>query len=43
MPEEFLKGLVAESLKLPARVWKHTLDGLVAFDDAADLGGAAAP
>ena len=38
LPEGFLEGLVAESRKLPARVWKLALDGLVAFDDAADLG-----
>jgi non-heme chloroperoxidase len=38
LPEEFLEGLVAESRKLPAHVWKAALDGLVAFDDAADLG-----
>jgi non-heme chloroperoxidase len=38
LPEGFLEGLVAESLKLPAYVWKAALDGLVAFDDAADLG-----
>jgi len=38
LPEGFLDGLVAESRKLPARVWKRALDGLVAFDDAADLG-----
>jgi non-heme chloroperoxidase len=38
LPEGFLEGLVAESLKLPAHVWKAALDGLVAFDDAADLG-----
>jgi non-heme chloroperoxidase len=43
LPEEFLKGLVAASLKLPAHVWKAALDGLVAFDDAADLGRISAP
>jgi non-heme chloroperoxidase len=43
LPEEFLEGLVAESLKLPATVWKRALDGLVAFDDAADLGRITAP
>jgi non-heme chloroperoxidase len=34
LPEPFFEGLVAESLKLPARVWKATLEGLFAFDDA---------
>lgn len=43
LPEEFLEGLVAESLKLPARVWRSALDGLVAFDDAADLGRITVP
>jgi non-heme chloroperoxidase len=43
LPDEFLEGLVAESLKLPARVWQAALDGVVAFDDATDLGRIAAP
>jgi non-heme chloroperoxidase len=43
LPDEFLEGLVAESLKVPARVWKRALDGLVAFDDAADLARITAP
>ena len=30
-------------MKLPARVWKSTLDGLFAFHDAADLGRNPAP
>jgi non-heme chloroperoxidase len=43
LPEPFFEQLVAESLKLPARVWKSTLEGLFAFDDAAELGRIAAP
>jgi non-heme chloroperoxidase len=43
LPEAFVEGLVAESRKLPARVWRDAADGLVAFDDAADLGQIAAP
>jgi len=43
LPEAFFERLVAESLKLPARVWKSALDGLFAFDDGADLGRIAAP
>ena len=43
LPEAFFERLVAESLKLPARVWKSALDGLFAFDDASDLGRIAAP
>jgi pimeloyl-ACP methyl ester carboxylesterase len=43
LPEAFFERLVADSLKLPARVWKGTLEGLFAFDDAAELGRIAAP
>jgi non-heme chloroperoxidase len=43
LPEAFFERLIAESLKLPARVWKLALEGLFAFDDAADLGRIAAP
>src|SRR5204862_3717415 len=43
LPEPFFEQLVAESLKLPARVWKSTLEGLFAFDDAAELDRIAAP
>jgi non-heme chloroperoxidase len=43
LPEPFFERLVAESLKLPAHVWKSALDGLFAFDDAADLRRIAAP
>jgi non-heme chloroperoxidase len=34
---------VTESRKLPARLWREVLDGLLAFDDAADLGQITAP
>jgi non-heme chloroperoxidase len=43
LPETFVEGLVAESRKLPARVWRDAADGVVAFDDAADLGRIAVP
>jgi non-heme chloroperoxidase len=43
LPEAFFRGLVAESLKLPARVWKAALEGLFAFDDRAELWRIAAP
>jgi non-heme chloroperoxidase len=43
LPETFLEGLVAESGKLPARVWRDAADGLAAFDDTADLGRIATP
>jgi pimeloyl-ACP methyl ester carboxylesterase len=43
LPEAFFEQVVAESLKLPARVWKSALDGLLAMDDSADLGRITAP
>ncbi len=43
LPETFLEGLVAESGKLPARVWRDAADGLAAFDDTAELGRIATP
>jgi pimeloyl-ACP methyl ester carboxylesterase len=43
LPEEFFERAVAESLKLPARVWMSALDGLLTVDDAADLRRITAP
>lgn len=43
IPEPFLDGLVAESRKAPAWVWRAVLDGLLAFDDTAALGSIAVP
>jgi non-heme chloroperoxidase len=43
LPEPFFERIVAESVKPPARVWRSAWDGLLAFDDAADLGRIAAP
>ena len=43
LPEAFFEQLVAEGLKLPARLWREVLDGVIAFDDAADLGRITAP
>ena len=40
---EFLDAVVAESQKLPARVWKDALDGLIATENAPRLGEIAAP
>jgi non-heme chloroperoxidase len=37
VPEEFFEQIVAESLKLPARVWKDALSGLLANDPEPDL------
>ena len=42
--EEFLAGLVSESLKVPARVWRDYWDGvLLTADDTARLSGIDAP
>jgi pimeloyl-ACP methyl ester carboxylesterase len=43
VPAPFFEGLVTESLKAPARVWRDMFDGLLAFDDAAALRRIAAP
>ena len=43
LPEAFFERVVAESLKLPARVWPSVLDPVLAFDDAADLRRISAP
>jgi non-heme chloroperoxidase len=43
LPEAFFEQIVAESLKLPARLWREVLNGVIAFDDAADLGRILAP
>jgi non-heme chloroperoxidase len=43
LPEAFVEGLVAESGKLPARVWRDAAAGLATFDDTADLGRIAVP
>jgi pimeloyl-ACP methyl ester carboxylesterase len=43
VPLAFFEGIVAESLKAPARVWQAAFDGLLAFDDADQLGHITAP
>lgn len=43
VPTSFFEGVVAESLRLPARVWREVLEGLLAADDRADLGRIAVP
>ena len=37
VPESFLETLVQESLKVPARVWKATLEGLLEDDSLKEL------
>ena len=43
LPEAFFEQIVAEGLRLPARLWREVLNGVIAFDDAADLGRILAP
>jgi pimeloyl-ACP methyl ester carboxylesterase len=43
LPEEFFERVVTDSLKVPARVWKDALDGVLDFDDTGDLGAIASP
>ena len=43
LPEQFVDGLVAESRRLPAHVWRSTLEGLLAYRDEADLSRVRAP
>ena len=37
LPELFFERIVAESLKLPARLWSGALDGLLAYNDVEQL------
>ncbi|HZH77722.1 MAG TPA: alpha/beta hydrolase [Archangium sp.] len=43
IPPSFLDIAVSESLKVPARVWKASLDGLIAEDHVSRLGRISAP
>jgi non-heme chloroperoxidase len=38
VPEPFFERVVAESLKTPARLWREVFEGLLAYDDAGQLG-----
>ena len=43
VPAEFLDRVVAETLKLPARVWQGALDGALAVDDERQLASIRVP
>jgi pimeloyl-ACP methyl ester carboxylesterase len=43
LPKEFIDGVVGESLKLPAYVWKKALSGVVARDYRSELNKIAVP
>ena len=37
VPDSFFERIVAESVKLPARLWRDVIDQLLAYDDATQL------
>ena len=43
VPSDFFDELVAESLKLPPRLWRLAIDRMVEYDDTAQLGTISAP
>jgi pimeloyl-ACP methyl ester carboxylesterase len=43
IPDDFFEGLLAESLKLPARLWREVFESIVTYDDASDVARIAAP
>jgi pimeloyl-ACP methyl ester carboxylesterase len=43
LPESFFNRIVAESLKLPARLWREVLAAVIAYDDVNELGAIKAP
>jgi non-heme chloroperoxidase len=43
LAKAFFEGIVAESLKLPGRLWREVCDGVLAFDDVDQLGEITAP
>jgi pimeloyl-ACP methyl ester carboxylesterase len=42
-PDEFMNRVVAESMKVPARVWRDTMTGMLAGDAKSQLGKIKAP
>ena len=43
LPEPFFEGIIAESLKMPARVWRAAFDALLAYRDADRLASITLP
>jgi pimeloyl-ACP methyl ester carboxylesterase len=43
LPLDFFEGMLAESLKAPARVWRDVMDGILAFDDSGPRATIAVP
>jgi pimeloyl-ACP methyl ester carboxylesterase len=42
-PDEFMNRVIAESLKVPARVWRDTMTGMLSRDAKSQLGKIKAP
>ena len=43
LPDPFFDGLIAESAAAPAHVWRRAFEGLMAYNDTADLARMTAP
>jgi non-heme chloroperoxidase len=43
VPTGFFEGMLRESVKLPARLWRETLNGLLSYDDAERVASLKAP
>jgi non-heme chloroperoxidase len=43
VPAAFFNRIVAESLKLPARLWREIFDGILAYDDQHEIARVTAP
>ena len=43
LPAEFFDGIVAESMKLPGRLWRPTIDAIITYDDRAQLSQISVP
>jgi pimeloyl-ACP methyl ester carboxylesterase len=43
LPKAFFDEIIVETLKLPSRLWRVIIDGLLAYNDAAELPRIAAP
>jgi non-heme chloroperoxidase len=43
LPDEFFDRIIAESLKLPAELWREVFDRMLEYDDVAELTRIAAP
>ena len=43
LPPAFFDRIIAESMKLPARLWREALDAVLAYNDVGQMGRIAAP